>query len=143
MLGNAFELPVEQAGRSFAPRVLPSLGPEERLGLVGNQWALAKAGKIAISQLFTVFDGLRSETDRAVLSASGSPGFFHAAASLLQLASARGIRCASIDDAPDFDFRVADWLLNVEANRWGYERGDGRERTIERLRVSPVGCPST
>ncbi len=35
---------------------------------------------------------------------------------------------------PSFRLRVADWLLNVEANRWAYERGDGEEATLARMR---------
>lgn len=50
--------------------VLPeALRPEERLDLVGNQWALVRAGKAAISQFLSVVEGLAGETDRAVLSA--------------------------------------------------------------------------
>src|SRR5579862_7256246 len=45
------------------------LSAPERLVLVGNQWALAKAGKIPVEQFFALFAGLRDETDRAVLGA--------------------------------------------------------------------------
>ncbi len=70
----------------------------------------------------------------AVIIARDSAGFFHGAASLLQLVSPGGVQFARVVDSPDFEFRVADWLLNVEANRWGYERGDGRAATVDRLR---------
>ncbi len=50
--------------------VLPAaLAPQERLDLVGNQWALVKAGRIAVAQFFAMLEGFRNETDRAVLSA--------------------------------------------------------------------------
>jgi puromycin-sensitive aminopeptidase len=44
------------------------LDPQERLALVGNQWALVKAGKAPVAQFFTLLGGFRAETDRAVLS---------------------------------------------------------------------------
>lgn len=45
-------------------------------------------------------------------------------------------RLFSLDSStePSFRFRVADWLLNVEINRWAYERGEGREATIALLK---------
>jgi puromycin-sensitive aminopeptidase len=45
------------------------LSPQERLALVGNQWALVKAGRAPIAEFFTLLDGFRKESDRAVLSA--------------------------------------------------------------------------
>ena len=53
----------------LVPVVQSALTAPERLALVGNQWALAKAGKIAIDQFFAMLGGFRSETDRAVLAA--------------------------------------------------------------------------
>ncbi len=44
-----------------------SLGAEERLALLDNQWALTKAQKAPLSQLFDLLAGLRDEDDRAVL----------------------------------------------------------------------------
>jgi len=56
-------------------------------------------------------------------------------AQLVQCAGAPGtIPACVIDDRPDVRFRVADWLLNLEINRWGYERGDGRTRLLARLK---------
>jgi puromycin-sensitive aminopeptidase len=46
-----------------------SLSPQERLALVGNQWALVKAGAVSIAQFFALLDGMRGENDRAVLGA--------------------------------------------------------------------------
>jgi puromycin-sensitive aminopeptidase len=46
-----------------------ALNPQERLALVGNQWALVKAGKAPIAQFLALLDGLRGEIDRAVLGA--------------------------------------------------------------------------
>jgi puromycin-sensitive aminopeptidase len=45
------------------------LSPQERLALVGNQWALVKADKAPIAEFFALLQGFRKETDRAVLSA--------------------------------------------------------------------------
>ncbi len=46
-----------------------ALTAPERLALVGNQWALVKAGTIAVDQFFAMLAGLRNEADRAVLGA--------------------------------------------------------------------------
>jgi puromycin-sensitive aminopeptidase len=53
----------------LVPVVQSALTAPERLALVGNQWALTKAGKIAVDQFFAMLGGFRSETDRAVLAA--------------------------------------------------------------------------
>jgi puromycin-sensitive aminopeptidase len=53
----------------LVPVVQSALNAPERLALVGNQWALAKAGKIPVDQFFAMLAGFRTETDRAVLSA--------------------------------------------------------------------------
>jgi puromycin-sensitive aminopeptidase len=53
----------------LVPVVQSALTPPERLALVGNQWALVKAGKIAVDQFFAMLSGFRGETDRAVLGA--------------------------------------------------------------------------
>jgi puromycin-sensitive aminopeptidase len=46
-----------------------NLAPEERLNLVGNQWALVKAGVADVGQFVTLLEAFRDETDRAVLDA--------------------------------------------------------------------------
>jgi puromycin-sensitive aminopeptidase len=53
----------------LVPVVQSSLTAPERLALVGNQWTLAKAGKISIDQFFAMLAGFRTEADRAVLAA--------------------------------------------------------------------------
>ncbi len=45
----------------------------ERLMLIDNQWALTRAGKADLSQLFALLNGLRGEEDRAVLEAIAGP----------------------------------------------------------------------
>jgi len=68
-------------------------------------------------------------------------GLLRAAATLVQLLVPReGQLCAApveIVDWPEVRFRcAADWLLNVEANRWAYDWGDGRaafQARIERM----------
>src|SRR4029450_4695104 len=53
----------------LVPVVQAALTAPERLALVGNQWTLAKAGKISIDQFFAMLAGFHTETDRAVLAA--------------------------------------------------------------------------
>jgi len=43
------------------------LRPEERLSLLDDQWSLARARKAGIAQYIALADGLRGDTDRAVL----------------------------------------------------------------------------
>src|SRR5581483_4796231 len=45
----------------------------ERLMLIDNQWALTRAGKAHVRQLFELMEGLRGEEDRAVLEAMAGP----------------------------------------------------------------------
>ena len=45
----------------------------ERLMLIDNQWALTRAGKANLSQLFAILNALRGEEDRAVLEAMAGP----------------------------------------------------------------------
>jgi puromycin-sensitive aminopeptidase len=45
------------------------LDAEERMMLIDNQWALTRANKADLSQLFALIAGLRGEQDRAVLGA--------------------------------------------------------------------------
>ena len=45
------------------------LDPEERLMLLDNQWALTRASRASLPQLFALIAGLRGEMDRAVLGA--------------------------------------------------------------------------
>lgn len=66
-------------------------------------------------------------------------GVLYAAASLLQLmADAEDrIRIPAIHlrDFPDFKYRMAaDWLSNVEINRWVYDWGDGVEGYVARIK---------
>jgi puromycin-sensitive aminopeptidase len=53
--------------------VVRQLDAGERLMLIDNQWALTRAGKAHLGQLFQLFEGLRGEEDRAVLDAISGP----------------------------------------------------------------------
>lgn len=63
-----FALDDASLGR-LVPVVQDALNAPERLALVGNQWALVKAGQIGVEQFFAMLGGFRTERDRAVLSA--------------------------------------------------------------------------
>jgi len=43
------------------------LGPEERLGLVSDQWALVRAGKVEVAAFLDLVSGLGGESDHVVL----------------------------------------------------------------------------
>ncbi|NUQ64090.1 MAG: hypothetical protein HUU20_16570 [Pirellulales bacterium] len=73
------------------------------------------------------------------LLAARPEGLLRSAATLLQLLRVEketvSVPCLEITDWPDFRFRCAsDWLINVEANRWAYDWGDGRERFLARVK---------
>ncbi len=53
----------------LAPAIATGLAPEERLNLVGNQWALLKAGIGTVGAFLTLLRGFAGEKDRAVLEA--------------------------------------------------------------------------
>ncbi|MBI2982946.1 MAG: M1 family metallopeptidase, partial [Chloroflexi bacterium] len=56
---------------AFLAPALQDLRPEERLSMLDDQWALARARKTGIAQFIALAGGLRGETDRAVLTALG------------------------------------------------------------------------
>lgn len=73
------------------------------------------------------------------LAALNSEGLLRGGATLLQTARWEEDRvvipCAVIHDWPEFRYRCgSDWLINVECNRWAYDRGDGREAFLARIK---------
>ena len=46
---------------------IDELGPEERLGLVSDQWALVRAGRVEVASFLDLVAGLGAETDHVVL----------------------------------------------------------------------------
>ena len=75
----------------------------------------------------------------AFLVGSTDQGALYAAATLIQLLESRSGRLelarVHIRDFPDIKYReAADWLQNVEGNRWGYDYGDGEANFIRRIK---------
>jgi hypothetical protein len=75
----------------------------------------------------------------AYLIGRSSQGVLYAAASLLLLITSTSDRvripAIHIRDFPDFKYRLAaDWLSNVEINRWVYDWGDGVEAYSARIK---------
>ena len=73
------------------------------------------------------------------ISALTSEGLLRGVATLFQLARyEKGTLKAPyvlINDWPNFRYRCgADWLVNVECNRWAYDWGDGRKEFLERIK---------
>jgi len=65
-----FRFALDDGAMAALVRVIQqALNPQERLALVGNQWALVKAGKVPVAQFFSMLRGFRDEPDRAVLAA--------------------------------------------------------------------------
>ena len=68
-----------------------------------------------------------------------SQGVLYASASLVQLIVKEGdvvaIPAVHLRDFPDFKYRMAaDWLMNVEINKWSYDWGDGIKAYSQRIR---------
>ena len=59
----------DRAIERLAAALATGLAPEERLNLVGNQWALLKAGIGSVGAFLTLIRGFSGEQDRAVLEA--------------------------------------------------------------------------
>ena len=73
------------------------------------------------------------------LKALAPGGLLCGVATLLQMARREqgrlAVPCAAIRDWPAFRYRcAADWLVNVECNRWANDRGDGRAAFLARVR---------
>src|SRR5262245_32119378 len=82
---------------------------------------------------------LRPPRRAAYLIGAGDQGVLWAASSFVQLLGKDGdgvsIPAVQIRDFPDFPFRMAaDWLMNVEINRWSYDWGDGVEGYLRRAK---------
>ena len=83
----------------------------------------------------------------AYLIGQTSLGVLYAAASLVQLMTSAidivRIPAIHIRDFPDFKYRTAaDWLSNVEINRWVYDWGDGVEAYAARIKRKLDLCVS-
>ncbi len=81
---------------------------------------------------------LRVAPDGVTIEALTDEGLLRGAATLLQLLQDEDGRvtcpCVEILDWPFFRFRcAADWLVNVECNRWAYDWGDGVEACVARM----------
>lgn len=73
---------------------------------------------------------------RISIQAADGQGLLYGVATLLQLVD-NELRAGSVHirDYPDFRYRAsADWLLQGEINRWGYDWGDGRAAFMARVR---------
>ncbi len=59
---------VQYAPALFAPLAahVESLPPADRIGLLGNTWALAKVGRVPVSSFLDLANGARNDTDLAV-----------------------------------------------------------------------------
>ena len=107
------------------------------LGLGEKDWSTSCAFETAAGREQGYV--LEVTPESVVIAALDAQGLQNGAATLLQLLRLEeGVLtapCCRIEDWPDFRFRAAaDWLLNVEINRWGYERGDGREALVARMK---------
>lgn len=83
--------------------------------------------------------------DGVELCALTPEGLLRASATLLQMVRRKAGRlvlpCAMIEDWPAFRYRgAADWLVNVEVNRWVYDWADGMEAFRARIRRKLDAC---
>ncbi len=132
-LAGALPMPCEVTGDPAGAQIIVGLlDALEPLDLAPNcaRESVAFASPLGVEQGYV----LQVDDERAILCAHTETGLRHAAATLMQLVSGDGsVPCGLVEDRPDFRYRLADWLVNVEANRWGYERGDGRDALFARM----------
>ena len=109
---------------------LPSLSPQERIGFVGHQWALARGGRIPISDLLDLVAALGVDEDPDVLFAVES------------VLSRLGRRLAA-SRGPDVEERLRAWVLvhfGGQVDRLGFEAGpnDDARRRLQRARIFSI-----
>ena len=104
----------------LVPVLQSALTAPERLALVGNQWALVKAGAIAVDQFLVMLAGFEGELDRAVLAAITERLYW--------------MSTHLVEDAarPDFE-RFASWFLRPHFDALGWQARPG-ETADDRLR---------
>lgn len=108
----------------LVPVVQSALTAPERLALVGNQWALAKADKIPIDQFFAMLHGCRTEIDRAVLAAITERLYW--------------LSTHLVEDAVRAEFaRFVDGFFRAQLNELGWDPRPG-DTADDRLRRSTV-----
>lgn len=109
---------------ALAPELATSLTPVERMGLLGHQWAIVRAGRARIASFLDLAGALGGETDYEVLDALAGP-------------------LAFIDDqivdavGPDCRAPFHDWLGKTFGPSWrevGWDQrtADGEERNLRR-----------
>ena len=105
---------------------IQALRPEERLALLDDQWALTKADRAPLTQLFDVLAGLRDEDDRAVLLQVGTilAWLWHNA--------------VSDDDAGAFE-RFAAPFFERQLVRLGWEPRDADSADEREIRALALG----
>ena len=91
------------------------------------------------------FAAIQREKNVIVMIAPGISGILYATVTLKQLLKSKSgiITCPElcIRDYPDFEYRVAcRWLICLEADRWSYDWGDGREKLLRRFREKLTFC---
>jgi len=98
-------------------RALPELQPEERMGLVSDQWALVRANAVPLAGFLKLLAGLGSEPDHTVLDeVVGRLGWLEH-------------RAASEADRPVFQAWVRSLLAEVAAELgWNPRQGEDDER---------------
>src|SRR5438876_947012 len=99
--------------------------PPIRLNLLDRQTLSASSG---FGQGYVI---RTPDRDTIWVIGSSAQGVLFGTMSVLQLTrpEAQGLAISGVyvRDYPDFKFRSADWLLNVEINRWALDRGQGAE----------------
>ncbi len=91
------------------------------------------------------FASIQNQRNVIVMAAHAISGILYAVVTLKQLLESKNgtITCPElyIRDYPDFEYRVAcRWLICLEADRWSYDWGDGREKLMQRFREKLNFC---
>jgi puromycin-sensitive aminopeptidase len=113
--------------RMLSQSGLRQLGPEERLMLVDNYWALVYAGRASLRQLVELLAGLRGEQDRAVLDSI---------ADALAWLSTHAVRD---EHRPAFERLVASFFAPIlESLGWEVKPGESTDDREKRARAMAI-----
>jgi puromycin-sensitive aminopeptidase len=103
---------------------LPELRPEERMGLVSDQWALCRAGVTQLEDFLRLLAGLRGDEDHVVLD------------EVVTRLSVLEHRCVAEVDRPAFHLWTRELFAGAGADLgWEARADEGDERRLRRAAV--------
>ena len=117
----------DRAMTALSEVVQSQLEAHERLSLIGNQWALLKAGSVSIDQYLSLLNGYRGESDRAVLS------------TITEQLGWLSTHAVSDEARPAFERMIVDWYQPL-LDQLGWEARAGENADERMKRATVIGA---